>query len=291
LQQLHEDFSRTLQAQRENLEQISALEEEQRTTRQDLDGRTADLEQQQAELRLAEEELQKTKDLNAQLRSDLAFFEEANKKFGGSRQELQAQLQANLNAARENDVRLQQEVAERQRLGEALEAARRELQNQARRYEALQQELQAARESLQEREARLQKEAAERQRLNEEQNSARRDLWNGSERDLELSKLQSALELEQVERKRLETELTNARQSTLDAGHAARSLRASLRRQIRGPFDSLAHSTRSLLELELGDEQKKLAEAALQDVLLVQTRLRESDLPQGEPAEAATPTT
>jgi hypothetical protein len=291
LQELHEDFSRTLQAQRENLERIGALEEEQRQTRQDLDRRTADLEQLQAEYRLNEEELQKANESNAQLRKDLSFFEEANKKFGGSRQELQDRLEANLNAARENDSRLQQEVAERQRLGDALETAQREVQNQARRYEALEQELKAARETLQQREAKLQKEATERQRLNEAQNSARRNLWDGSERDLELSKLQSSLELGQVERKRLETELARARQSALDAGHAARSLRTALRRQIREPFDNLVHSTRSLLELELGDEQKKLAEAALQDVLLVQTRLREPDLPHGDPAEPAAPPT
>jgi hypothetical protein len=37
-----------------------------------------------------------------------------------------------------------------------------------------------------------------------------------------------------------------------------------------------------LLELELGDPQKKLAEAMLQHVLLVQTKLREPESPQDD---------
>src|SRR5262249_43039305 len=154
---------------------------------------------------------------NSQLRKDLSFFDETNKKFGGSRQELQSRLEANLGAARENEARLQQEIAERQRLAESLEGAQRTLHDQARKQEILEKELQSARDGLQERDARLQKEAAERQRLNEAQNSVRRNLWDGSEHDLELSKLQSALELEQVERKRQETQLAQLRQNAADA--------------------------------------------------------------------------
>jgi hypothetical protein len=64
-----------------------------------------------------------------------------------------------------------------------------------------------------------------------------------------------------------------------------------LRRQVREPVDSLVHSTRSLLELEMGDAQKKLAEAVLQDVLLVQARLREPELAHGDPPETSAPAT
>jgi len=76
----------------------------------------------------------------------------------------------------------------------------------------------------------------------------------------------------------------------VEAAHAARSLRNSLRRQIREPVDNLVHSTRTLLELEMGEEQKRIAEAVLQDVLLVQTRLREPTLAQGEAADSASAT-
>ena len=289
LQTLHEDLRRTLQAQREDLARVTALEEQHRQTSQALEQRTADLQQEQSERQLAEEHLEKAKEVNAQLRKDLAFFEEANKKFGGSRQDLQTRLAAILGAARENEARLQQESAERQRLAQSLDGAQRELQDRARSHETLEQELQAARDALQNREAMLQKETAERLRLSEALDSVRRNSHEGSERDLELAKLQSALEVEQVERKRQETQLAHLRHSARDAAHAARALRTSLRRQIREPVDSLVHSTRSLLELEMGEAQKKLAEAVLQDVLLVQARLREPELAHGDTPEPVAP--
>jgi len=255
-----------------------------------LERRTADLEQLQAERQLSEERLQKEKELSAQLRKDLSFFDEINKKFGGTSQELQTQLEASLNTARDNEAKLEQKNAEQQRLAESLEGLNQQLQKQTRRTESLEQELQNAQQALQEREAKLHKESAERQQLKEALESAQRNLRGGSERDLEFSKLQSALQLEQVERKRQEAQLARIRHSALDSAHAARSLRAGLRRQIREPVDNLVESARSLLELEMGDAQKKLAESVLQDVLLVQTRLREPENAQGESVEpTATP--
>ena len=288
LQALHQDLGRTLQAQREDLDRIHALEQQHEQACQDLDRCAATLEQQQAEARLVEAQLQKTKEANAQLRKDLSFFEEANRTFDGARQELQSQFEASLSAARENGSRLEKEAAERQKLADNLDHAQRDLQSETRRREALEQELNAVRQELQEAQARLDKEAAERQRLHENQDSLDRNLRDGSERDLEFSKLQSALQLERIERKRQETQLARTRQHAVDAAHAARALRATLRRQIRGPVDNLAHSTRRLLELEMGEEQKKLAEGVLQDVLLVQTRLRE---PTAAPADGFETTT
>lgn len=287
LQTLHEDFRRTLQAQHQDLARIAELEEQQRQTTKTLEQRTAELEQQQDERRLAEEQLQKAKELNVQLRKDAAFFEEANRKFDGARQELQNKLEASLAAAREHQTRLQQEQAERQRLSDNLEATQRELQTQTRHGESLEQELQNARASLQETEAHLQKETAERQRLSEALQSLQRNDHAGSERDLEFSKLRAALQHEQVERKRQESQLAHLRHNALDSAQAARALRTSMRRQIREPVDNLIQSTRSLLELEMTEAQKKLAESVLQDVLLVQTRLREPELAQDAPADQA----
>jgi hypothetical protein len=289
LQALHEDLSRTLQAQREDLARISALEQEQHQTSETLDRSTAEIEQQQAERRLADEQLQKAKEANAQLRKDLSFFEGANRKFDGARHELQDRLEASLSATREAEARLQQESAERQRLAENLEEARRELQNQARKREDVEHELQTTREELQQREAKLNQEAAERQRLNQAQDSIQRNLRDGSERDLEFSKIQSALQLEQIERMRQETKLARMRQTAVDAAHAARALRTGLRRQIMEPVDNLIHSARSLLELEMDEEQKKLAEAVLQDVLMVQTRLKEPGAVQGDQPDSGAP--
>jgi DNA-binding response OmpR family regulator len=290
LQALHLDLNRTLQTQGEHLARIGALEQQQQQATQALERCAADLEQEEAERGLAETQLLKAKEANAQLRKDLSFFEETNNKFGGARQDLQARLEGSLQAARESEARLQQETAERRRVEQALEESRRDLQNQARKRESLEQELQGIRDALQEREATLQKEAAERRRLSENLDAAQRGLHDGPERDLEFSKLQAALQSEQVERKRQESKLARMRQSTLDAAHAARSLRTSLRRQVREPVDNLVQSARSLLEMEMGDHQKKLAEAVLQDVLLVQTRLREPARPlEDAPEPAATP--
>lgn len=282
LQALHEDLRRHLEAQREDHQRLSEVEEQARQSRLALEQSNAELEHQQEERRLAEEQLEKAKEVNAQLRKDLSFFEGANKKFGGAQQHLQSRLEANLSAAREHEARRQQEIAEQQRVAQNLENAQRELQNESRKRESLQQELQAAQAALQEREAKLQRETAERVRLKEALDSYQRNLQDGSERDLEVSKLQAALNLEQVERQRQEAQLLRMRRSALESAHAARSLRTSLRRQIREPVDTLAQSAQSLLELETGEEQRKLIEAVLRDVLLVQTRLREP-----EPAAAA----
>jgi DNA-binding response OmpR family regulator len=289
LQELHKDFSRTLQAQHDELQRTRGLEEQLRQTEQNLERRNADVEQQQAERLLAEEQLHKAKELNAQFRKNLAFFEEANKNAERTRQELQAKLEANLDATLEKE----REGAEGQRLAEAQSEMQRELQEQIQRREKLEKELQANIEALHKAEAKLQKETAERQRLAEALEAAQLSLRDRSERsELEFSNLQSALQLEQVERNRQEAQLARVRHSSVDSIRAARALRSSLRRQIREPIDNLYNSARGLLELEMGEQQKKLAEAVLQDVLLVHARLREPELAQDDSTETeASPAT
>jgi len=285
LQTLHQDFSRTLSAQGEHLARISSLEQRTDEAEQALERKTAELEQQQGERAALEEQLKKNKDSSAQLRKDLAFFEEANKRSDAARFELQGRLESSLNAVREHEARLHQETAERKRLAEDLESTRRDVQEQSRKNEILEQELKTANDSLRDRDQRLEKETAERQRLAEALEKFQRGSLDHPDRDLEFSKVQSALQNEQVERKRQETQLARMRQTAIEAAHAARTLRTGLRRQIREPVDNLVQSTRNLLELEMGEEQKRIAEAVLQDVLMVQTRLREPSLLQPDGAE------
>ena len=288
LQALHEDLSRSLKAQRDDLARLSTLEEEHRQATQALERSTADLEQQHAEHHLAQEQLQKTREANAQLRKDLAFFDDANKRFDGSRQSLQSKLESSLNATRESEARLQQETAERQRLAASLEEARRDLQNERRKRESLEHEVLSHQNILKEREAKLAEESSERQRLSNALDSAQRGAQDGTERDLEFSKVQSALQVEQVERMRQESQLARARQRALEAALAARALRTNLRRQIREPVENLVQSASTLLEMEMGDAQKQLAEAVLQDVLLVQTRLRDPGVAHGDSSDSNT---
>ncbi len=167
LQTMHQDFNRTLQTQGEHIARITTLEQQHDQACQALERSTAELEQQEAERLTAEEELHKTKELNAQLRNDLSFFDGANKQFDGARQDLHTRLEASLNAVKDHEARLQQEKIERQRLAQTLEHTQAQLQDEVRKGETLEQELQSAREALQDRDTRLQRELAERQRLNE----------------------------------------------------------------------------------------------------------------------------
>jgi CheY-like chemotaxis protein len=281
LQELHADLGQTLESHTASLGRIGSLENELRQTSQALARTTAEVEQQQAERQLAEEQLQQAKELNAGLRKNLAFFEANNQNFDQARQDLQARLEASLSAARESEAKLQRERAERQRLAETLEGVQHQLQSPHR--ESLERELQTTLDSLHETEAKLRQETAERQRLSQALESAQLELQDRSHRsDLEFSKLQSALQVEQAGRRSQETQLTRLHHGSVDAVRAARSLRSSLRRQIREPVDGLYNSARSLLELELGDEQKRLAQAVLQDALLLHTKLREPELPQSD---------
>jgi DNA-binding response OmpR family regulator len=292
LQQLHEELSRTLEAQRDQLARIAGLEEQLHEADRALARKADDVEQQQADLRLAEEQLQKAKELNAELSKDRAFFEQAHKASESARLDLQSRLEASLATGHESDSKLQRESAERQRLAEQLATLEREHQSQGPRVETLERELRTAQETLRRNEAELQKETTERRRLQEELNSAQLGLRTQSDSaGLESSKLQSALETEQAERKRQETQLAQMRHATLDAIRSARALRTSLRRQVREPVDNVVHSIRTLLERELGEQEKKLAEAVLQDVLLVQTRLREPEASEADSDTRETPQT
>jgi hypothetical protein len=141
-----------------------------------------------------------------------------------------------------------------------------------RRHEELDLRLQTFLKSSQENDARLQKEIAERRRAEESLLS----LQEQSQKDaLELSKLQSALEVEQAERQRLEGDAIQARYATLDSARASLLLANKIRRQVQEPVDDLMKLTRRLLESQLEDEPKKLVESLLENALLLQASLQD----------------
>ena len=106
---------------------------------------------------------------------------------------------------------------------------------------------------------------------------------------LELSKARSALQFEQVERERLEAQMASLRHASLDAARGTRLQRNAWRKQLSGPVDKLYQSANDLLQLEMSEEQKKLAELILQDVLLVQNRLEEPEMAGSEAGEQSGP--
>ena len=97
--------------------------------------------------------------------------------------------------------------------------------------------------------------------------------------DLTVAKLQSALQLEQCERKRLEAELQRSRFGSADSARSGRSLVNGLRRQLHPPAESLHHSACRLLQGQLSDEQKHVVQGMLESTLLLQTALQET--PEG----------
>jgi chromosome segregation ATPase len=207
---------------------------------------------------------------------------------GRKRETLGTELQSALQAVREVESKLQQEAAERQRLATTLETVQRDLRYQSQKREMVEAELQNAIQALRENQSRADQETAERQRLAQALDSAQVDLRARSQRaDLELSKLQSALEFEQVQRKQHEAQMARMRHITLDSARGARALRNTLRRQTREPVESLYQSARTLLQFDLGNDQKKLAEAILQDALMVQARLQELERPQVDSSQAS----
>jgi DNA-binding response OmpR family regulator len=154
-----------------------------------------------------------------------------------------------------------------------------------RRQEELDVRLQAFLKTSHENEARVQKETADRRRAEESLLS----LQEQSQKDaLEISKLQSALEVEQAERQRLEGDAIQARYATLDSARASLVLANKIRRQVRDPIDDLMQLTRHLLDCQLEEEPKKLVESLIENALLLQANLQDLSNGDGVPDGSVT---
>jgi hypothetical protein len=155
-----------------------------------------------------------------------------------------------------------------------------------RTQEQLEAKLQASLTAVSEAEAKLQKETAERQRLADALATMKRGLNQKSEKtQIEVAKLQSELQVEQFERKRLEGDAQQSRLATLDSTRLARNIVNSFQRQIREPVDNVMLSTKRLLESELKDDQKRLVESLLENALLLQANLEENAALKDAPTE------
>jgi len=239
LEKLHADLSQHLESERAAHNRISDLEQQLGEKEEAVDRAAAQLQQETADRQLAEEQLRAVGDMSAQWRQYGSLFEESKQVFKRAQADLEARLQTNLDSLSECESKLQQEAGERQRLEEALAAAKRHAHDQSQR-------------------------------------SA-----------VELSKLESALLVEQFERKRVEGDAMQSHYSSLDSTRVGRTTVNRLRRQIRQPLDSLVQSTRRLLEAQLDEEQTKLVEAVLENALVLQSSLQEprtstADSPRAE---------
>ena len=141
----------------------------------------------------------------------------------------------------------------------------------------LESRLQASLTAQREIESSAQKETGERRRLEEALQEAQRESQRQSDSNaLELSKLKSAMQVEQLQRKGLEAQVIQSRYSSLDSSRVGAAMVNSFRDRLRPPVDKLMQSARRLLEVQLDDEHKKLVESLLENALLLQTSVRES---------------
>lgn len=273
---------RQAQARCQELEQESnAL----RRTQTRLHAEVAREQQEAASLRARNQELgkqlQQAKELNGHLRKSLSSFEAAHQNLKSAQHNLESQSEAVLNSVQESEARLRAEAVERQRLSGELETARRALADGSRKSEMLEAEIERLRLAQREGESKAEHGVEENRRLREELDVAQRNLRDRSQRDeLELGKLQSALQFAQIDTARREMQVVRMRHFLKDSGRA-RFVRKTMHRELREPVDHLQQAARNLLGLEMGEEQKKLAQEILQDVVALEARLREPESGQG----------
>jgi PAS domain S-box-containing protein len=276
--------------------EISELEQRVRESVASLARVTVDLEKERGERRRVE---QRSASLTAQLQQlhgELKQHLESQRGTQDRVGDLEQQLRDSEGLVARVSADWQKETTDRQLAEEQLRAVG-DMSAQLRKYLSLFEEskkvfkrtqdaqesrLKASLDALSEKETKLQQEASERQRLEKALAVAQQSVQDQSERSaLDLVKLQSELQVEQFERKRLEGDALQSRYASLDSTRVGRTMVNSFRRQVRQPVEDLMQSTRRLLAIELGDEQKKLVESVLEHALLLQTSLQEAGASNG----------
>jgi len=264
---------------------------------------TADLEKERGERRRVEQRAAamagQLQELHGQLKDHFESESQSQKRIS----EFEQQLREREEALTRTRADLQKEKEERQLAEEQLRAssdlsvhlrnclASFETAKQAfkRTQDVLDSRLQVSVKASAEKEARLQKEIAERQRTEEALRTLQAQTQSGA---LELARLQSALEVEQAERKCLESDAIQSRYASLDSARAGVTVGNKIRRQIQEPVDNLMQSTRRLLESSLDDDSKKLVESVLENALLLQSTLQDlgnsSTVPPNGPGSGET---
>lgn len=131
LPELHGQLKQQLESESLNQNRTTQLEQQLREREEALARVGADLDKEKEERQLAEQQLSATGDLSAHLRDCLASFEAAKLSFKRTQEQMEAQMQDTLKDSGESGARLQKETTERQRVEEALAAAKRTIQEQA----------------------------------------------------------------------------------------------------------------------------------------------------------------
>jgi hypothetical protein len=282
------DLQRSLAHVKQQDEQLHAANSAAQQAKAAVEAETAqrtELEEQLAQARQAGDEL--TSRLSAEQRARAeseARLHELEQRLARSAEELQrAQAQSQQPPAPapapsgdepalqdqllELESRLRTAVSSLARTTAELETERGERRRSDQRAATLAAQMQQLHEELK---SHLASEQTDQQRLTELEQQLQAQ---GQQNDVTVAKLQSALQLEQCERKRLEAELLRSR---ADSARAGRALVNGQRRQWQPQVESLRQDACRLLQLQLPEDHKQLVQTMLEHILLVQTSLQEA---------------
>lgn len=258
---------------------------------------TAQLEKERGERRRVEQRStflsSQLENLHEELRKQLAVEKESQQRIS----EFEAQLREREDTLAKAVSDMQKEMAARQLVEAQLKAKgdmgdkmqeQFNLLDEAKQVfsgaqEKLEARLEAAQTALKQSQAKLQKQAAERKRTEAALEEAQRKLQEQAQQSAtELARLQSALQMELIERRKLESQSMQSRYASLDASRLGRAFVNSFRTHLRPSAEHLLQSTRRLLELPLEDEHKELLEDVLENALLLQTSMQDDARLPGE---------
>ncbi len=302
LRQRNEELERLL---RENQAAHEAeLAEAQRQVRDGASSRaraTSDIEQARSERRRIEQRAgalsTQLQVLHEQLRQQIETESASQHRLTEMEQEVRQKDEAvsRLNAELEKE-RSEREQAEEQlqttgeltvHLRNCLSAFEVAKQSFKRTQEEMESRLNSNLNAMNEAETRAQKESSDRRRVEEDLGAAQRSLKEQSQRtSMEISRLQSALEFEQAERKRLEGSAIQSRYASLDSARVGRTMLNRFRSQMREKVEALMQSTRRLLEKQLEEDSKKLVESVLESALMLQSSLQDAGTLAAAPTKA-----
>jgi hypothetical protein len=137
--------------------------------------------------------------------------------------------------------------------------------------------LEASLSAWKESQSKLQKEVSERQQLEEALLAVRRELQEQAKvNTLESSKVDAARQLEDLERKRSEGDVLRSYYLAMDSARQSQALLNNLRRQVGESLQDLRQAAGQLLQADLREEQRKMAENVLENALFLQTSLQQA---------------
>jgi len=233
-------------------ERIKELEQQLKALGADLAAGKIEAEKQNSARQRLETENRKATEANAKGKADLEKEREAHKLARQKAQELNAELKNSQRSAEQAEARLRKSAAE------------------CSDWEKKAAELNKANSCLE-------KESDEQHRQNELLTKAKRQLEQQSvENKAEISKMQAALERGELQRKKLEDEVLRLREFEIKAQRGQSLVMDSLRQGLRQQVEDLRQSACGLLEIQLPDKQKRMAEAILRHALFLQVFLSAS---------------